>query len=101
MDNCNLRNKRWWGQRDTGHKILFEPLNGQMIQKIESGFVTFPHLSKLCKKSEKSNGGKYENFCDWQTDRQTTERTDGGGFTGTPVGVLKMGLMYPDVYWIK
>ena len=27
-----------------------------------------------CKKSEKSNGGKYENFCYWLTDRQTDWR---------------------------
>ena len=36
-----------------------------------------------CKKSEKSNDGKYENFCHRQTDRQT----DGAGFIG-PAGWL-------------
>ena len=34
-----------------------------------------------CKKSEKSNDGKYENFCHRQTDGQT----DGAGFIG-PAG---------------
>ena len=37
-----------------------------------------------CKESEKSNGGKYENFWDGQTDG----RTDGGGYIRTPEGVL-------------
>ena len=36
-------------------------------------FIYWPPT--LCKKSEKTNGGKYENFChrltDWQTDRLT------------------------------
>ena len=50
-----------------------------------------------CKKSEKSNGGKYENFCDGQTDGQTDIQTDGGGFM-TPEGFQKNSCAGEDAY---
>ena len=51
--------------------------------RASSLFYIYQSLTS-CKKSEKSNGGKYENFWDGQTDR----RTDGGGYIRTPEGVL-------------
>ena len=57
--------------------------------RASSLFYIYNRLT-CCKKSEKSNDGKYENFgmTDRQTDRQTDGQTDGGGFIG-PVGGSK------------
>ena len=66
---------------------LICPILGQIIfifeNRASSLFYIYQSLTS-CKKSEKSNGGKYENFWDGQTDR----RTDGRGFIRTPEGVL-------------
>ena len=51
--------------------------------RASSLFYTYQSLTSG-KKSEKSNSGKYENFWDRRTDRQT----DRGGFIRTPEGVL-------------
>ena len=51
--------------------------------RASSLFYIYQSLTS-CKKSEKSNGGKYENFWERRTDRWT----DGGGFIRTPMGVL-------------
>ena len=58
--------------------------------RASSLFYIYQSLTS-CKKSRKSNDGKYENFWDGQTDR----RTDGGGFIRTPEGVLKMHENWP------
>jgi len=57
--------------------------------RASSLFYIYQSLTS-CKKSGKSNDGKYENFWDRQTDRRTDGQTDGGGFIRTPEGVLKI-----------
>ena len=49
--------------------------------RASSLFYTWNRLT-CCKKSEKSNDGKYENFCHGQTDGQT----DGPGYIGPEGG---------------
>ena len=64
-----------------GHKMLNNLDTFFFSNRASSLFYIWYRLT-CCKKSEKTNGGKYDNFCDRQTDGLTDRQTDGGKFKG-------------------
>ena len=61
-----------------GHKMLNNLDTHFFFKNRASSLFYIWNRLTCCKKSEKTNGGKYENFCDGRTDRLT----DGGYFKG-------------------